>query len=501
MHDKTSIESTNWILKGLKIALVVAQAATSTMLIISLINTGVVGGLILTLITIALAALLALSIVELLVHKRASTVAQIVCAVISVACIAISCFAMSFTGAFNGFIAKITERRPEMKAYSVLVEEASEYNELKDLTQKNIGFLKLDKKAGNTEQYLKQQISFEADSYDGMDTLLDVLNNQLSDAIVLESDRIEALKETTQNPLRHTRAIYSFGIELDSEDVAITKKAITEEPFIAYISGSDSREGIKATARSDVNILAVVNPKETKMLLVSIPRDTYVQLHDTTGIRDKLTHAGVYGIEMSKTTIEDFLGIDIDYTIKVSFETVVKVVDELDGIDIESDTELSLNTGNKKVCHFKVGTQHVDGDCALRFARERKSYETGDRHRGENQQQVITGIINRLSGSRNYLLKLPTILDIAADSFETSLSREEITDFIRLQLQEQPKWQVRSISINGTGTMLPTYSMGSNLPLYVMIPDEATVTEAKTQINNYLDKVSPEPKNNHQNNE
>ena len=501
MHDKTSTESTNWILKGFKIALVVAQAATSTMLIISLINTGVVGGLILTLITIALAALLTLSIVELLVHKRASMVAQIVCAVISVACIAISCFAMSFTGAFNGFIAKITERRPEMKAYSVLVEEASEYNELKDLTQKNIGFLKLDKKAGNTEQYLKQQISFEADSYDGIDTLLDVLNNQLSDAIVLESDRIEALKETTQNPLRHTRAIYSFEIELDSEDVAITKKAITEEPFIAYISGSDSREGIKATARSDVNILAVVNPKEAKMLLVSIPRDTYVQLHDTAGIKDKLTHAGVYGIEMSKTTIEDFLGIDIDYTIKVSFETVVKVVDELDGIDIESDTELSLNTSNKKVCHFKVGAQHVDGDCALRFARERKSYETGDRHRGENQQQVITGIINRLSGSRNYLLKLPTILDIAADSFETSLSREEITDFIRLQLQEQPKWQVKSISISGTGTMLPTYSMGSNLPLYVMIPDEATVTEAKTQIDDYLDKVLPEPKNNHQNNE
>lgn len=484
--------TTNWWLQGLKISLVIAQAATSTMLIISLLNMGILSGWVITLVVLALVGLLAISVVELILHKRASVVAQVICGIISVACIAISCFAMSYTGAFNSFLSKVTEKKPETKSYSVIVNESSDYIALDDLQQKNIGFLSTDSKAGNAERYLKEQISFDTDSYDDIDLLLSVLSGNLSDAIVLESDRVEALEETEKNPLEDAEVIYTFEIEFEGEDVEITPKVVTEEPFILYISGSDSREGVKATARSDVNIVTVVNPKDAKILLVSIPRDTYVQLHDTTGIKDKLTHAGVYGINMSKNTIEDFLGINIDYTVKVSFDTVIQVVDQLDGIDINSDTAMTLGTMNKRTCEFIVGKQHVDGECALRFARERKTYETGDRHRGENQQEVITGIINKLSSSRDYILRLPAILDIAADSFETSLSREEITDFIRLQLQEQPKWKVESIAVNGAGTMLPTYSMGSNLPLYVMIPDEATIVSAKNKIDEYLRMQSEE---------
>ena len=492
MGKTENTNDTSWLIRGLKTALVATQAATSTMLIISLLNTGIVSGWILAAIVIALIALLAISAVELILHKRASVVAQIICGIISVACITISCFALSYTGAFNSFLNKVTEKKPEMKSYSVVVNESSDYDELSDLGQKHIGFLGTDSKAGNSEQYLKDQIAFNADFYDDIDILLGVLSSNLSDAIVLETNRIEVLEETEKNPLDGTEVIYTFEIELEGEDVEVTQKSVTEEPFILYLSGSDSREGIKATARSDVNIVVVVNPKDAKILLISIPRDMYVQLHDTTGIRDKLTHAGVYGINMSKSTIEDFLGINIDYTVKVSFDTVVQVVDQLDGIDINSDTAMTLKSLTGRTCEFVVGKQHVDGDCALRFARERKTYETGDRHRGENQQEVITGIINRLSSSRDYIMKLPAILDIAADSFETSLSREEITDFIRLQLQEQPKWKIESIAVNGTGAMLPTYSMGSNLPLYVMIPDEATVVNTKNKVDEYLGNQSEE---------
>ena len=493
MNDKihkTSSSETNWLARSLKIALVIAQAATSTLLIISLIKTGVVGGWILAITIVGLVALLALSTVELIIHKRASLTAQIICALVSIACIALGCFAMSYTGALNGFLDKVTERKVETKAYSMLVEEEHNYQALRELQGKNIGFLSTDTKAGNAEQYLQTQVEFDANYYDDASTLVDVLKNDLSDAITLETDRIEALNELGGQILEGTKVIYTFEIEIDKDDVPTSNKAVTEEPFIIYISGSDSREGIKATARSDVNIVVAVNPKDAKILLVTIPRDTYVQLHDTVGIKDKLTHAGVYGIEMSKATIEDFLGIDIDYTVKVSFDTVVKVVDELDGIDINSDTAMTLSAMNRKTCAFVVGVQHVDGDCALRFARERKTYETGDRHRGENQQEVITAIINKLSSSRDYILKLPAILDIAADSFETSLTREEITNFIRFQLQEQPKWDVKSIAVNGTGAMLPTYSMGANLPLYVMIPYQSTVDEAKDQIESYLKPTS-----------
>lgn len=264
---------------------------------------------------------------------------------------------------------------------------------------------------------------------------------------------------------------------------------MTKDPFVLYISGSDSRHGLKARARSDVNILAVVNPAKKKILLVSIPRDTYVQLHGTTGIKDKLTHAGVYGINMSRDTIEDFLGINIDYTAKVSFDTVIKVVDELNGIEIDSDQEMNLKDGEllkDKVCHYTVGKQKVDGDCALRFARERKSYKSGDRHRGENQMQVISAIVAKLSGSKDYILRLPEILNIAADSFETTFTRDDISSFIRMQLNDGIKWDIESITVDGVGSMQGTYSMGANRKLYVMIPNQDSVNSTASKIREYL---------------
>ena len=411
-------------------------------------------------------------------------IAGVVIAVILVALIAV---ALRYLISYNGFLDKITARRPEVKQYSVIVKSDSEYNELDALKDKNVGFLETDPKVGNAEQYLTEKVAIQPSLYDGVDTLMIVFSGEVVDAIVLDSDTYAMLGDEAEEQTKDTRVIYTFEIELESEVVEAVDKKVTEEPFIVYISGSDSRAGIKATARSDVNIIAVVNPAKEKILLVSIPRDTYVQLHGTTGLRDKLTHAGVYGIDMSKATIEDFLGIKIDYTLKVSFDTVVKVVDQLDGIEIDSDTAMKLKTeGGNKTCEYIVGKQTVDGDCALRFARERKTYTTGDRHRGENQQQVITSIIGKLSSSKDYILKIPTILDIAADSFETSLSRENVSDFIRLQLLNRPKWQVESIAVDGSGSMQPTYSMGANWPLYVMLAYPESVEKATAKINEYM---------------
>ena len=466
--------------------LTLAQVVVSVMLVVSLISTGIIETWIVVLVGAVLLGLLVLSVVELLIHSDASNTSRVICVILSFICIIAGVVGLQYTGAFNDFLGKVTEQKPEMKQYSVVVMNNSGYNQVNDLAGKNIGFFSADPKAGNAEQYLQSQVKFEPGFYEDINTMVEMLKGDLLDAITLETDRLEILKEEVADLDAEIKVIYTFEIELEGEAVGASNKEITREPFVVYISGSDSRDGVKATARSDVNILAVVNPEKAKILLVSIPRDMYVQLHGTTGLRDKLTHAGVYGINMSKATIEDFLGVQIDHTIKVSFDTVVKVVDELDGIDIDSDQAMTLKTGGK-TCEFVVGVQHVDGDCALRFARERKSYETGDRHRGENQQHVITSIINKLSSSRNYLLKVPTILNIAADSFETTLQRNDITEFVRMQLSDGAKWRVESISVDGTGAMEPTYSMGANLPLYVMIPDEATVTNSTNKINEYLE--------------
>ena len=197
-------------------------------------------------------------------------------------------------------------------------------------------------------------------------------------------------------------------------------------------------------------------------------------------------------MNISKATIEDFLGIKIDRTVKVSFQTVIKVVDQLDGIEIFSDTEMTLSAdpkaGTTKKCYYPYGPQTVDGECALRFARERKKYYRGDKHRGENQQEVLSGIIKKLTGSKEYLLKLPEILDIAADSFETSFTKDEITEFIRFQLSQGTKWQIESVGVDGEGTMLPTYTYNEFWPkLYVMIADEKSVEATTAKINEYLE--------------
>ncbi len=472
--------------RGFRIGLVATQAITSALFIFSLVSMHIVGGRDIFLFIAAFVSLLLLSAIKLLKSNPSKT-ANITCSVISVLCIVGSIVAFRYTDAFNAFLSKVTEQKPETKQYSVMVLGNSNISNVEYLKDKTVGFLKTDEKVANAVEKLQEKVKVGAEYYDDVDTMAGVLNGNITDAIVLESDRIEAFKEEAES-LKNTTIIYTFEIELDAENKEIVEKDVAEEPFILYISGSDSRGGIKATARSDVNILAVVNPKQGKILLVSIPRDTYIQLHGTTGLKDKLTHAGIYGINKSKTTIEDFLGVKIDYTVKVSFDTVVKVVDQIDGIDVDSDKEMNLKVGSwsDKVCHYTVGVQHLDGDCALRFARERKSYPTGDRHRGENQQQVITSIISKLSSSRNYLLKLPSILDIAADSFETSLSRDDITSFIRMQLRDNTDWQVESITVNGAGSYQPTYSMGANRPLYVMITYPDSLNTAKTKIAEFL---------------
>ncbi|MDO4752896.1 MAG: LCP family protein [Candidatus Saccharibacteria bacterium] len=474
----------NW--KGVGALLVTAQVITSILFLVSLITMNIISGALITLTIAVLIVLFGFSVIKLLLQNKVSNITKIICGIISVICIAGTIMAFRYTNAFNGFVNKITSQK-EMKEYSVMVMEDTGITEIKGLADKSLGFLRTDEKVGNAEQHLQTLIKFAPEFYDDVETLTGVLTSKIVSGIVLETDRLEMVKEDAADSIKGTRVIYTFEIELESENAEIVEKQVTKEPFILYISGTDSRAGVKATARSDVNIVAVVNPKKGKILLVSIPRDTYVQLHGTTGIRDKLTHAGVYGIDMSKTTIEDFLGINIDYTAKVSFDTVVKVVDQLDGVEINSDKEMDLKPeGKDKTCHYVVGKQQVDGDCALRFARERKSYERGDRHRGENQMEVITAIVNKLSSSRNYLLRLPEILNIAADSFETSLTRDNITSFIRMQLNDGTKWEVESISIDGAGSMQGTYSMGANRPLYVMLAYPESVETAKAKIQEYL---------------
>ncbi|MGV9002302.1 MAG: LCP family protein [Candidatus Saccharimonadaceae bacterium] len=258
-----------------------------------------------------------------------------------------------------------------------------------------------------------------------------------------------------------------------------TAKADVTKPFAIYLSGIDTYGDVSKTSRSDVNIIIAVNPKNHKILLVNTPRDYYVQLHGTTGVKDKLTHAGLYGIDTSVSTLEDLYGIDINYNVRINFTSLVKVVDAIGGVDVNSEYNFSAD-GN----HFVLGQNHLDGKQALAFSRERHSFEGGDRTRGQNQMKVITGIINKMS-QPSMALKAGGILSALSSVIQTNMPTSDTNTIIRDQLDSMAKWSVTSTSVDGAGASLPTYSMGAQ-KLYVMIPNEASLQSAKSQLETYL---------------
>lgn len=379
----------------------------------------------------------------------------------------------------------------EYQTYSVMVPDKSNIKNIKELDDKIIGFISNSTYLKESKETLsnKAKIAFKSKDYEDTASIINALNNNDITAITFENTYVELLKENNSDAFNDLRVIYTYKVK-----IKVNKKMkksssfdITNNSFAVYISGSDSRGKLSDTARSDVNIVAVFNPKTNKILLVSIPRDYYVQLHGTTGVKDKLTHAGIYGVDMSKNTISDLLDTNIDYYLKVGFDTVTDLVDVIGGIDVYSDQVLNLKGRNNKKCDFYIGTNSVDGACALAFARERKSYTSGDRHRGENQQEIITAIIEKISSNPSILVKYKDILKALDSSFETNMSYEDITTLIKEELTSLTKWEVESISLDGTGSSEPTYSMGSQ-KLYVMIPDETTINNAKEKINEYLQK-------------
>ena len=505
----------NLIFKLFKLLLVLAEGAASGLLIYTLFHLNVLQpwqnlAATATLVLIWLFNLWKLVLSQSHYDKNGkkhgpSLVTQIICIVLALASTAGALAAYHYIDPISDFIADATKpAKTHVKVYNLLTPKLTEKDQkrtLDDYRDKEIGFLTLDPYFEKAEEKLKEKIPFAAKNYDSISDMISAFDNKTLPAIVLEAERMEMLSEltvdtTSSETSARTSALSSlkdrveitYTFETIVEDTNYTSdKKLTEEPFIAYISGSDSRSGINGVARSDVNILAVVNPKASKILLLTIPRDTYVQLHGTTGIKDKLTHAGIYGIDMSKQTIEDFLGIKIDHTIKVSFATVVNVVDAIGGIEIDSDTAMTLGVeGKNKKCNYVVGKQQLDGDCALRYARERKTYYIGDIHRGRNQQQVITAIIDKISKDKSLLLDYPRILKAAEGTFETSFTYDDVTSFVRLQLAENKNWQIESIDITGTARYTGTYSMGANLPLYVMDADQESINAAKETVDKYL---------------
>lgn len=388
----------------------------------------------------------------------------------------------SYINTANETINKIASNKITSVNYYVLVRKDSPIKNIKDLKNKKVSYME-DNNSIKLKGLLLNKVKCNASIHTDYNTIVSDFTE--GTPIILNSGYVEALTDEMPDFKNTYKIIYTFTIE---EEIDFSEEYIdiTSEPILIYLSGIDTYGEISTRSRSDVNILIAINPKTNKILLVNTPRDYYVQLHGTTGLKDKLTHAGIYGIEKSIQTMEDLYSTKINNYVRVNFNTLIKIVDEIGGIDINSDTAFTAWT-NKNV-QVVEGINHFNGEQALAYARERHAYTTGDRHRGENQQQVITAIINKITNTKTLMSKYDTILDTLSNSFETDLSNNEIKSFAKMQLEKNIKWNIESISVDGTSSSNYTNSMGTKQLLYVMIPDEKTVTAAKEKLETLLNE-------------
>ena len=392
----------------------------------------------------------------------------------------VSVIGIYYINTTNEFFSNIREVR-EKTVYYVFVNKNSNYNKLEDINNKSIGFLNGEAlNYNNAISIIKKEIDIKVNNYDDVNSMLKDLYSSKIDSILLNSNNYELLCENISGFDNNTRIIKKISIDLKDD---VNKKEVnTKRAFNILISGIDTRGNINRVSRSDVNILVTVDPVNHKILLTSIPRDYYVKLH-TYNSYDKLTHAGIYGIDESMGTISDLLNTKIDYYIRVNFDTVVKLVDEIGGVDVYSDTSFRAYNGT----YFRRGINHLDGKKALAYSRERKVFSDGDRMRGRHQQQIIEAIINKISTSKSYLVKYKDILDSLNNLIQTNVSSSSIKIFVKDELNTLKKWSVESISLDGNDGSRYTYSMPGWL-LYVMIPNINTVNEASIKINNYLNE-------------
>ena len=375
----------------------------------------------------------------------------------------------------------------ETNIYNIVVNANSSYNSLEDIQNATIKIVKDMDDMTPVEEALKKKVDVNLEYGENV---VDLLMNVAKDTelvILVNSGNYDAMIQNDETFEAKVRVLDTISIVTEREDTD-TGINVTKEPFVVYLSGIDTRSNsLPSRSLSDVNIILAVNPNTKNILMIHIPRDYYVQLHGTTGNKDKLTHAGtIGGIELSMSTIEDLLEIEIPYYVRVNFNAVVNLVDAIGGININSDVDYSFTCWTDKSCTFNPGLNYVGGKCALAFARERHAYDTGDRHRGENQEQVIELVIDKVTSSSTLISNYNDILKALNGTFETNLIEDDITNLIKMQIDDMASWNIDSVNVDGTGANLPTYSY-PNQNLYVMNPDMNSVAVAIERLNEVLE--------------
>ncbi|HFR3750406.1 TPA: LCP family protein [Streptococcus suis] len=307
-----------------------------------------------------------------------------------------------------------------------------------------------------------------------------MLNGE-SQAMVFNGVFTNILENENPDFSSKVKKIYSFKV---TQTVETATEQVSGDSFNIYISGIDTYGPISSVSRSDVNIIMTVNRATHKILLTTTPRDSYVAIADGGQNQyDKLTHAGIYGVNASVHTLENLYGIDISNYVRLNFTSFLQLIDLVGGIDVYNDQEFTSLHGNY---HFPVGQVHLNAEQALGFVRERYSLEGGDNDRGQNQEKVIAALIKKLSSPDN-LANYQAILTGLEGSIQTDLSLETIMGLVNTQLESGTQFTVESQALTGTGRSdLSSYAMPGS-QLYMMEINQDSLEQAKAAIQSVLD--------------
>lgn len=472
------VKKTNKVYLIVKILFVLLSVISSAMLGITIMIGNVLPNkYLIIMIAILLVVNIILSLLMLCKNKVVNVIGMILIILFSATMI------IGFTYASKTFdnLKELVTPNEEKTNYYILSLNDVEYSDIKELEGKAVGILDQESQALIDE--ITNEVDLEYKKYSSIGDLIVGLELKEVDAIVVSSTVYDLIIEQNENFEKNIKKLGE--VEVVGKQEKIESDINVNDSFIVYLSGLDSRDtrAVASSGLSDVNILCVVNPTTHKLLLVNIPRDYYVSVYGRPGMKDKLTHAGLYGINTSMKTVADLFDININTYVKVNFKALTSVVDAIDGIDVYSDT--AFNSYHKKGWYVKKGMNHMDGEKALAYSRERYAYSSGDRHRGKNQTDVISAIVKKVSQNKQYLLKYNDILSSIQPYFNTNLELEDVQELVKNQIDTLKPWTVESISVDGSNSQNYTASWPKQMT-YVMVPNQATIDNAKVKINQVM---------------
>lgn len=483
------------VLRGIGIALSILLVVASFYLLYQLIKINVLPTKLLFLITIIFVLLDAIFALLLCYYTRA-IVSKIICVVITLVLVFGSCIGGYYISKTGSLLTNITNVTKHAKnTVSVVVKQSSDIKNKSQLNGLSVGTLRAIGTQGSSKalkELSKDGIVMNQSEYDSLSAMLEAFYNGEVDSIIInESSRSQILDmESYADFDNNTRVVYQTSYKVENTDKANAVSDITSTPFNVLISGSDTRGGFDENGRSDVIMVATINPKTSTILLTSVPRDFYVTTACDVadgcmqGALDKITHTGIHGTNTTKRTVEQLLGIEINYTFKVGFDAVTELVDAVGGVDVTVAPGYAVD---HFACMYNLsvheGVNHLNGEQALAFARERYAYTEGDRQRTKNQQLVLMGIVDKIT-SPSIVQNYSSIMDAMSNTFSTTMSSSEISDLIKYQINNNPKWKMEQYMVDGTGDTLMCAELGDAAS--VMVPDQSTVKMAKDKINAVL---------------